>query len=94
MCRAPALGSPSKGARIPMSTPDAEENPAHRQVDWAELDRERRITAVHVQRCFPSLASGKKSRPTAQIRQRRPNGRVSVLVATGEAEIRLQQVSS
>ena len=43
--------------------------------------------------CFPCSASAKRSPPDSSSPPAGPNGRVSVLVASGEAEIGLQQVS-
>ena len=72
----------------------AEANAARRQVDRAELDRRAAASPRFTSSaCFPCLASANEVAPKAQIRGRRPNGRVSVLVASGEAEIGLQQVS-
>ena len=51
------------------------------------------ITAVHVQRVLSILGIREEVSPRLKFAKGGPNGRVSVLVATGEAEIGLQQVS-
>ena len=51
------------------------------------------ITAVHVQRVFSQLGISEQVLPKLKFAAGGPNGRVSVLVASGEAEIGLQQVS-
>ena len=51
------------------------------------------ITALHVQRVLSILGIREEVSPRLKFAKGGPNGRVSVLVATGEAEIGLQQVS-
>ena len=51
------------------------------------------ITAVHVQRVLSILGIREEVSPRLKFAKGGPNGRVSVLVATGEAEIGLQQAS-
>jgi len=51
------------------------------------------ITAVHIQGVFQRLGIASQVTPKVKLAAGGPNGRVSVLVASGEAEIGLQQVS-
>ena len=51
------------------------------------------ITALHVQSVFQRLGIAEQVTPKVRLAAGGPNGRVSVLVASGEAEIGLQQVS-
>ena len=51
------------------------------------------ITAAHIQGVFQRLAIAAQVAPKVRLAAGGPNGRVSVLVASGEAEIGLQQVS-
>ena len=51
------------------------------------------ITALHVQNVFKRLGITEQVTPKVKLAAGGPNGRVSVLVATGEAEIGLQQLS-
>src|SRR6185369_13051557 len=51
------------------------------------------ITALHVQRVLSVLGIREQVSERLKFAKGGPNGRVSVLVATGEAEIGLQQVS-
>ena len=51
------------------------------------------ITALHVQKVFERLGIAEQVTPKVKLAAGGPNGRVSVLVASGEAEIGLQQVS-
>lgn len=51
------------------------------------------ITAFHVQRVLSMLNIREEVSPRLKFAKGGPNGRVSVLVASGEAEIGLQQVS-
>ena len=51
------------------------------------------ITALHIQRVFERLGIAEQVTPKVKLAAGGPNGRVSVLVASGEAEIGLQQVS-
>jgi molybdate transport system substrate-binding protein len=51
------------------------------------------ITALHVQSVFQRLGIAEQVAPKVRLAAGGPNGRVSVLVASGEAEIGLQQVS-
>src|SRR5438552_3411732 len=51
------------------------------------------ITAAHVRRLFERLGIAAEMAPKIKLAAGGPNGRVSVLVSSGEAEIGLQQVS-
>src|SRR5262245_53813866 len=51
------------------------------------------ITAAHVQGVFVKLGIADQVTPKVKLAAGGPNGRVSVLVASGEAEIGLQQVA-
>ena len=51
------------------------------------------ITAAHVERVFQRLGIAAEVAPKVKLAAGGPNGRVSVLVSSGEAEIGLQQVS-
>jgi molybdate transport system substrate-binding protein len=51
------------------------------------------ITAAHVMRLFERLGIAAEVTPKVKLAGGGPNGRVSVLVSSGEAEIGLQQVS-
>jgi molybdate transport system substrate-binding protein len=51
------------------------------------------ITAAHIQGVFQGLGIASQVTPKVKLAAGGPNGRVSVLVASGEAEIGLQQVS-
>ena len=52
------------------------------------------ITAAHIIKLFERLGIAAEVAPKSEARRRRgPNGRVSVLVSSGEADIGLQQVS-
>jgi molybdate transport system substrate-binding protein len=51
------------------------------------------ITALHVQKVFERLGIAEQVTPKVKLAAGGPNGRVSVLVASGEAEIGLQQIS-
>jgi molybdate transport system substrate-binding protein len=51
------------------------------------------ITAAHVVRLFERLGIAAEVAPKVKLAAGGPNGRVSVLVSSGEAEIGLQQVS-
>jgi molybdate transport system substrate-binding protein len=51
------------------------------------------ITALHVQGVFQRLGIAEQVTPKVRLAAGGPNGRVSVLVASGEAEIGLQQLS-
>lgn len=51
------------------------------------------ITALHVQGVFQRLGIAEQVTPKVKLAAGGPNGRVSVLVASGEAEIGLQQLS-
>jgi molybdate transport system substrate-binding protein len=51
------------------------------------------ITALHVQNVFKRLGIAEQVTPKVKLAAGGPNGRVSVLVASGEAEIGLQQLS-
>jgi molybdate transport system substrate-binding protein len=51
------------------------------------------ITAAHIQGVFARLGIADEMAPKAKLAAGGPNGRVSVLVSSGEAEIGLQQVS-
>jgi molybdate transport system substrate-binding protein len=51
------------------------------------------ITAAHIQEVFRRLGIAAEVAPKVKLAAGGPNGRVSVLVSSGEAEIGLQQVS-
>lgn len=51
------------------------------------------ITAAHIQAVFRRLGIASQVTPKVKLAAGGPNGRVSVLISTGEAEIGLQQVS-
>jgi molybdate transport system substrate-binding protein len=51
------------------------------------------ITAVHIEGVFARLGIAADMAPKARLAAGGPNGRVSVLVSSGQAEIGLQQVS-
>jgi len=51
------------------------------------------ITALHVQKVFERLGIAEQVTPKVKLAAGGPNGRVSVLVSSGEAEIGLQQIS-
>jgi molybdate transport system substrate-binding protein len=51
------------------------------------------ITAAHIQGVFQRLGIASQVTPKVKLAVGGPNGRVSALVASGEAEIGLQQVS-
>src|SRR5262249_34454856 len=51
------------------------------------------ITAAHVMKVFDKLGIAAEVTPKVKLAAGGPNGRVSVLVSSGEAEIGLQQVS-
>jgi molybdate transport system substrate-binding protein len=51
------------------------------------------ITAAHIMRVFEALGIAAEATPKVKLAAGGPNGRVSVLVSSGEAEIGLQQVS-
>jgi molybdate transport system substrate-binding protein len=51
------------------------------------------ITGPHIMRGFERLGIAAEMAPKARLAAGGPNGRVSVLVSTGEAELGLQQVS-
>jgi molybdate transport system substrate-binding protein len=51
------------------------------------------ITAAHIQGVFERLGIAAQVAPKVKLAAGGPNGRVSVLVSSGEAEIGLQQVS-
>src|SRR6516164_4632068 len=51
------------------------------------------ITAAHIQGVFQRLGIASQVTPKVKLAAGGPNGRVSVLVSSGEAEIGLQQVS-
>jgi molybdate transport system substrate-binding protein len=51
------------------------------------------ITALHIQKMFEQLGIAAEIAPKIRLAAGGPNGRVSVLVSSGEAEIGLQQVS-
>jgi molybdate transport system substrate-binding protein len=84
-----------KGAPHPdVSTPDALKRAllAAKSVGQSSIEGGG-ITAVHVQRVFSQLGISEQVLPKLKFAAGGPNGRVSVLVASGEAEIGLQQVS-
>ena len=51
------------------------------------------ITALHIQNVFVRLGIADQVTPKVHLAKGGPNGRVSVLVSSGEAEIALQQIS-
>jgi molybdate transport system substrate-binding protein len=51
------------------------------------------ITALHIQKVFERLGIAEQVTPKVTLAAGGPNGRVSVLVASGKAEIGLQQLS-
>jgi molybdate transport system substrate-binding protein len=51
------------------------------------------ITAAHIMKLFERLGIAEEVKPKIRLAAGGPNGRVSVLVSSGEAEIGLQQVS-
>ena len=51
------------------------------------------ITALHIQKVFERLGIAEQVTPKVTLAAGGPNGRVSVLVASGQAEIGLQQFS-
>jgi molybdate transport system substrate-binding protein len=51
------------------------------------------ITAPHIMRMFEQLGIAAEMAPKVRLAAGGPNGRVSVLISSGEAEIGLQQVS-
>ena len=51
------------------------------------------ITAAHIERVFQRLGIAAEMTPKVKLAAGGPNGRVSALVSSGEAEIGLQQVS-
>src|SRR5262245_42071347 len=51
------------------------------------------ITAAHIMRMFETLGIAAEVTPKVKLAAGGPNGRVSVLVSSGQAEIGLQQVS-
>jgi molybdate transport system substrate-binding protein len=51
------------------------------------------ITALHIQKMFERLGIAAEIAPKIRLAAGGPNGRVSILVSSGEAEIGLQQVS-
>jgi molybdate transport system substrate-binding protein len=51
------------------------------------------ITAAHIMSVFERLGIAAEMAPKARLAAGGPNGRVSVLVSSGQAEIGLQQVS-
>ena len=51
------------------------------------------ITAPHIMRMFQQLGIAAEMAPKVRLAAGGPNGRVSVLISSGEAEIGLQQVS-
>src|SRR6187551_9674 len=51
------------------------------------------ITALHIQKVFERLGIAEQVTPKVKLAAGGPNGRVSVLVASGQAEIGLQQLS-
>ncbi len=51
------------------------------------------ITALHIQKVFERLGIAEQVTPKVTLAAGGPNGRVSVLVASGQAEIGLQQLS-
>jgi molybdate transport system substrate-binding protein len=51
------------------------------------------ITAPHIMRMFQQLGIAAEMAPKVRLAAGGPNGRVSVLISSGEADIGLQQVS-
>src|SRR4029077_14559969 len=51
------------------------------------------IVGPHIQKIFQKLGIAEQMAPKSKLSAGGPNGRVSVLVASGEAEIGLQQVT-
>ncbi len=84
-----------KGAPHPdVSTPDALKRTLLAAKSIAQTSIEGGgITAFHVQRVLSMLNIREEVSPRLKFAKGGPNGRVSVLVASGEAEIGLQQVS-
>ena len=84
-----------KGAPHPdVSTPDALKRALLAAKSIAQTSIEGGgITALHVQRVLSMLGIREQVSPRLKFAKGGPNGRVSVLVASGEAEIGLQQVS-
>jgi molybdate transport system substrate-binding protein len=84
-----------KGAPRPdVSTPDALKRAllAARSVGYAAPSGGS-ITAAHIMGVFERLGIAGEMAPKARLAAGGPNGRVSVLVSSGQAEIGLQQVS-
>jgi molybdate transport system substrate-binding protein len=84
-----------KGAPHPdVSTPDALKRTflAAKSIGQSSIESGG-ITALHVQRVLSMLGIREEVSPRLRFAKGGPNGRVSVLVASGEAEIGLQQVS-
>jgi molybdate transport system substrate-binding protein len=84
-----------KGAPHPdVSTPDALKKTllAANSIGQSSIESGG-ITALHVQRVLSMLGIREEVSPRLKFAKGGPNGRVSVLVAGGEAEIGLQQVS-
>ena len=84
-----------KGAPHPdVSTPDALKRTllAAKSIGQSSIEGGG-ITALHVQRVLSMLGIREQVSPRLKFAAGGPNGRVSVLVASGEAEIGLQQVS-
>jgi molybdate transport system substrate-binding protein len=84
-----------KGAPHPdVSTPDALKRTLLAAKSIAQSSIESGgITALHVQRVLSQLGIREQVSPRLKLAAGGPNGRVSTLVANGEAEIGLQQVS-
>ena len=84
-----------KGAPHPdVSTPDALKRALLAAKSIAQPSIEGGgITALHVQRVLSMLGIREQVSPRLKFAKGGPNGRISVLVASGEAEIGLQQVS-
>ena len=84
-----------KGAPHPdVSTPDALKRTLLAAKSIAQTSIEGGgITAFHIQRVLSMLNIREEVSPRLKFAKGGPNGRVSVLVASGEAEIGLQQVS-
>jgi molybdate transport system substrate-binding protein len=84
-----------KGAPHPdVSTPDALKRTllAAKSIGQSSIESGG-ITALHVQRVLSMLGIREQVSPRLKFAKGGPNGRVSVLVSSGEAEIGLQQVS-
>src|SRR5262249_24441323 len=84
-----------KGAPKPdVSSPDAVKRAllAARSVGHAS-PQGGSITASHIQSVFQRLGIAEQVTPKVRLAAGGPNGRVSVLVSSGEVEIGLQQVS-